>query len=96
MGMGAVDVAFTEAAVGAGVSTVLFIAILFNTTRRIKFNPMDISTKIFAGIIRAIVGWLLHLVYLICPVGVILIRRLIGWCHHIMLKMRIKILKYQI
>ena len=60
-GMGAVDVAFTEAAVGAGVSTVLFIAILFNTTRRIKFNPMDISTKIFAGIICSIVGWLLYL-----------------------------------
>ncbi|MEK9726887.1 MAG: hydrogenase subunit MbhD domain-containing protein, partial [Candidatus Margulisiibacteriota bacterium] len=33
-GMGAVDVAFTEAAVGAGVSTVFFIAVLFNTTRR--------------------------------------------------------------
>jgi uncharacterized MnhB-related membrane protein len=32
--MGAVDVAFTEAAVGAGVSTVLFIAAIFRTTRR--------------------------------------------------------------
>jgi uncharacterized MnhB-related membrane protein len=32
--MGAVDVAFTEAAVGAGVSTAFFIAALYNTTRR--------------------------------------------------------------
>jgi energy-converting hydrogenase B subunit D len=34
--MGAVDVAFTEAAVGAGVSMAFFIAALFNTTRRTK------------------------------------------------------------
>lgn len=33
-GMGAVDVAFTEAAVGAGVSAVFLIATVFNTTRR--------------------------------------------------------------
>jgi energy-converting hydrogenase B subunit D len=33
-GMGAVDVAFTEAAVGAGVSTVLFIATILNTKRK--------------------------------------------------------------
>jgi uncharacterized MnhB-related membrane protein len=32
--MGAVDVAFTEAAVGAGVSTAFFIAALYNTNRR--------------------------------------------------------------
>ena len=32
--MGAVDVAFTEATVGAGVSTVLFIATVLNTRRR--------------------------------------------------------------
>ena len=51
-GMGAVDVAFTEAAVGAGVSTVFFIAILFNTTRRIQFNPLDLSSKIFASLGR--------------------------------------------
>lgn len=36
VGMGAVDVAFTEAAVGAGVSTVFFIATALNTTRRTK------------------------------------------------------------
>ncbi|MBU0755832.1 MAG: DUF4040 domain-containing protein [Planctomycetes bacterium] len=34
--MGAVDVAFTEATVGAGVSTVFFIAAIFRTTRRTK------------------------------------------------------------
>lgn len=34
--MGAVDVSFTEASVGAGVSTVFFIAALFKTTRRSK------------------------------------------------------------
>jgi len=32
--MGAVDVSFTEASVGAGVSTVLFVAAVFNTSRR--------------------------------------------------------------
>ena len=34
--MGAVDVAFTEASVGAGVSTVLLVAAVFRTTRRTK------------------------------------------------------------
>ena len=34
--MGAVDVAFTEASVGAGVSTVLFLAAVFRTSRRSK------------------------------------------------------------
>jgi len=34
--MGAVDVAFTEATVGAGVSTVLFIAAILRTKRRSK------------------------------------------------------------
>jgi uncharacterized MnhB-related membrane protein len=32
--MGAVDVAFTEASVGAGVSTVFFVAAVFRTTRK--------------------------------------------------------------
>ncbi len=32
--MGAVDVAFTEAAVGAGASTVFLIATVYNTKRR--------------------------------------------------------------
>ena len=34
--MGAVDVAFTEASVGAGVSTVFFVAAVFRSTRRTK------------------------------------------------------------
>lgn len=34
--MGAVDVSFTEASVGAGVSTVFFISAIFHTTRRTK------------------------------------------------------------
>jgi len=34
--MGAVDVAFTEASVGAGVSTVFFVSAVFQTTRRSK------------------------------------------------------------
>lgn len=34
--MGAVDVAFTEAAVGAGVSTAFFMGALYNTSRRTK------------------------------------------------------------
>lgn len=32
--MGAVDVAFTEACVGAGISTVLFVATVLHTTRK--------------------------------------------------------------
>ncbi len=34
--MGAVDVAFTEASVGAGVSTVLFVAAIFRTSSRTR------------------------------------------------------------
>jgi len=34
--MGSVDVAFTEAAVGAGVSTIFFIAAVYQTSRRTK------------------------------------------------------------
>lgn len=34
--MGSVDVAFTEASVGAGVSTLFFIAAVFQTTRRTR------------------------------------------------------------
>ena len=60
-GMGAVDVAFTEAAVGAGVSTVFFVAVLFNTTRRIQFNPLDLSAKIFSAVLCIGTGYLLML-----------------------------------
>ena len=34
--MGAVDVAFTEASVGAGISTVLIVAAVFRTSRRTR------------------------------------------------------------
>ncbi len=34
--MGAVDVAFTEASVGAGISTVLFVSAVFRTSRKTK------------------------------------------------------------
>ncbi len=34
--MGAVDVAFTEASVGAGVTTVLFVVAVFKTNRRTR------------------------------------------------------------
>ena len=34
--MGAVDVSFTEASVGAGVSTVLFVSAVFRTSRKTK------------------------------------------------------------
>ncbi|MDI6787709.1 MAG: DUF4040 domain-containing protein [Planctomycetota bacterium] len=33
---GAVDVAFTEASVGAGISTLLFVAAIYHTKRRAK------------------------------------------------------------
>ena len=36
VGMGAVDVAFTEAAVGAGITTVLFVVTVFKTARRTR------------------------------------------------------------
>jgi len=34
--MGSVDVAFTEATVGAGVSTIFFVAAAYRTSRRSK------------------------------------------------------------
>lgn len=34
--MGAVDVAFTEASVGAGIGTVLYVVAVYKTTRRSK------------------------------------------------------------
>lgn len=58
-GMGAVDVAFTEAAVGAGVSTVFLIACIYNTKRTIKYNSWDITLKLFAGIVCTVIGFIL-------------------------------------
>ena len=59
-GMGAVDVAFTEAAVGAGVSTVFFIATVYNITR---FSPAKIKKakwfSVSAALVVVLVGILL-------------------------------------
>ncbi|MBG91034.1 MAG: sodium:proton antiporter [Actinobacteria bacterium] len=55
-GMGAVDVAFTEAAVGAGVSTVFMIATIYNTGRMIKPRPQDMSFKLLMMLVVVITG----------------------------------------
>ena len=55
-GMGAVDVAFTEAAVGAGVSTVFFIATIYNTTRTKRFDPKDIGFKALVACVVVLAG----------------------------------------
>lgn len=58
--MGAVDVAFTEAAVGAGVSTILFIAAAFQTTRVVKARRRGrLSSKFFALTAALIMGLVL-------------------------------------
>ena len=49
--MGAVDVAFTEAAVGAGVSTVFIVATIYNTGVSAIPKSPRIAFKIFAGLI---------------------------------------------
>jgi len=58
-GMGAVDVAFTEAAVGAGISTVFIIAMVYNTKRTITFNPWDLGLKSVAAVVVIGTGVLL-------------------------------------
>lgn len=51
--MGAVDVAFTEAAVGAGVSTVLFIAAVFQSRRDVKSRRTGRLVFKFLGVLVA-------------------------------------------
>ncbi|MFP3983284.1 MAG: DUF4040 domain-containing protein [Desulfurivibrionaceae bacterium] len=51
--MGAVDVAFTEAAVGAGVSTVLFIAAVHRSSRRVKTKRSGRMLSKAAGLASA-------------------------------------------
>jgi len=51
--MAAVDVAFTEAAVGAGVSTVFFVAAVFRTTRMVEPRK---SGRIFAKFLGLLVA----------------------------------------
>lgn len=54
--MGAVDVAFTEAAVGAGVSTVFVLAMLYNTARKMKSRPESTLWKGGAAFLVVLLG----------------------------------------
>ena len=60
--MGAVDVAFTEASVGAGVSTVLFIAAVHQTSRIVKPRK---SGRFLSKIIGLVAALLMGLVLII-------------------------------
>ena len=60
--MGAVDVAFTEASVGAGVSTVLFFAAVHQTSRKVKPRK---SGRWFSKIIALMAALLTGLVLII-------------------------------
>jgi multicomponent Na+:H+ antiporter subunit B len=58
--MGAVDVAFTEASVGAGVSTVLFFAAVYQTTRRVGIRKSGRRlSKAFALVATLLTGLVL-------------------------------------
>ncbi len=52
--MGAVDVAFTEASVGAGVSTVLFIAAVYQTSRKVKPRKSGRALAKIIGLLAAL------------------------------------------
>ena len=54
--MGAVDVAFTEAAVGAGVSTVFIFATIYNTGVSAKPKTSRTGFKLFAGVVAVATG----------------------------------------
>jgi multicomponent Na+:H+ antiporter subunit B len=53
--MGSVDVAFTEASVGAGVSTILFIAAAFQTTRKVKSRKKGRLFSKITGLSAAVI-----------------------------------------
>jgi len=55
-GMGAVDVAFTEAAVGAGVSTVFFVATIYRTTRQSNYKRKDLFIRSFSAVVVSVVA----------------------------------------
>ena len=55
-GMGAVDVAFTEAAVGAGVSTVFVVSTLYNTGATVQPRTGGLAFKLFIGVVVTIAG----------------------------------------
>jgi len=59
--MGAVDVAFTEASVGAGVGTVFFIAAVFRTTRHVSRRSEGRLGMKFLGLLGAMMTGLLLL-----------------------------------
>lgn len=58
--LNAIDVAFTEAAVGAGISTVLFLAVFTKVDREDRSSPSK-DRKIIATAVVFIVGYLLIL-----------------------------------
>jgi len=60
--MGAVDVAFTEASVGAGVSTVLFLAAVYQTSRKVKPRK---SGRVLSKVIGIMAALLTGLVLII-------------------------------
>lgn len=62
-GMGAVDVAFTEVAVGAGVSTMFLVAVVYNTTRAVpeKKSKGITATAAWAAIASVLTGLCLFL-----------------------------------
>ncbi|MED5381231.1 MAG: DUF4040 domain-containing protein [Verrucomicrobiota bacterium] len=55
-GMGAVDVAFTEAAVGAGVSTVFIVSTIYNTSATMQRRPGGMAFKLFIGVVVMVAG----------------------------------------
>jgi multicomponent Na+:H+ antiporter subunit B len=55
-GMGAVDVAFTEAAVGAGVSTVFIVSTIYNTSATMRSRPGGMAFKLFIGGVVTLTG----------------------------------------
>jgi multicomponent Na+:H+ antiporter subunit B len=60
--MGAVDVAFTEASVGAGVSTVLFFAAVYQTTRRVGIRKSGRMLSKAIGLVAALLTGLLLII----------------------------------
>ncbi|RAP27351.1 sodium:proton antiporter [Candidatus Marinamargulisbacteria bacterium SCGC AG-333-B06] len=56
---GAIDVAFTEAAVGAGVGTVFLVSTIYSTTRIDTFKKSRLLKQIFMFLVVCVVGVLL-------------------------------------
>jgi len=55
-GMGAVDVAFTEAAVGAGVSTVFIVSTIYNTSATMRRQSRGLGFKLFIAVVVTVTG----------------------------------------